>query len=184
MQFWVENGQIIAYFRVGALSSGKSWIHHWYVPLYLSWNKPTCYFKPCICLYCTTPTDRVIPWSIYFIFGDHFLLDLSKGMNTPRCQAVCQLVNSFSLFLFRSNLLLSLSVTSLCNIVPLRSLNLSDSEGYPSANCKSGFSESLCLDGFILYYLPNCLFGFSNRKTVSTIGPRPTCGPKESKSQP
>ena len=27
--FWEKNGQIIASFRVGAPSSGESWIHHW-----------------------------------------------------------------------------------------------------------------------------------------------------------
>ena len=36
MQFWGENGQIIASFRVGAPSSGKSWIRHWVGCLQLS----------------------------------------------------------------------------------------------------------------------------------------------------
>ena len=31
MQFWGENGHIIASFRVGTPSSGKSWIRYWYL---------------------------------------------------------------------------------------------------------------------------------------------------------
>ena len=91
---------------------------------------------------------------------------------------------SFSLFHSQSNLLLSLSMISLCNTGPLLSLNLSVSDRYCKANCKSGFYESLNIVDFILIYLPSCLFGLSNQKTVGIIGSNPTRGSVERSSHP
>ena len=91
---------------------------------------------------------------------------------------------SFSFFRSQSSLLFSLSVTSLCNTIPHWSLNLSVSDGYLKANCKSGFSESLNFVGFILIYLPSDHFGLSYKKTVGIIGSNLTWGSIEGNSQP